>query len=166
PSRLRDASTYKILQQSTSVILLGALTENGRNVPPKPDRINWLTAARHILRGQHIASQIQGKTYKTVCSEIEEYWRHKFYIALSDNSLRKREYFSDLGCPSWPENIEISSALVVIDFSNWQEDVVDPLGSVNREKLMKVGGGFKGAAGRGLESYVVQFEEIKANQVS
>jgi hypothetical protein len=141
------------------------LTEGGGSVPPKANRLNWLTTARHLLRGRKIAVQIQSDTYKTVYAEIEEYWRHKVYVALSHDSLRRWTYYADQTAPEWPENIEISSALVVIDFSNWNENTDDPTDLVDRESLMKSGGGLKGGyAGRGLESYITRFEEIKAQR--
>lgn len=154
------AQVQKSLQWAHDV-----LTENGNNVPPRPDRLNWLTAARHLLRAQKIAAQISSETYNTIYAEIEEYWRHRFYIALSHDSLRNRAYFSDKDNPAWPENIEVSSALVIVDFSNWKKDAPDPTDSVDREDLMKNGSGLKGGfAGRGLEAYIAHFEEIKAQR--
>ncbi|MDP2265523.1 MAG: hypothetical protein Q8J70_03130 [Thiobacillus sp.] len=139
------------------------LTNVGREIPPKPDRINWLTSARHLLRAGDIAGQISSSTYRKIADEVEEYWRTKFYLALSDEALRKWIYFADQSQPEWPENIEISSALVIIDFSNWKADAVDPTDYVDRSALKKRGG-LKGGAGRGLESYLCRFEEIKAQR--
>lgn len=96
--------------------LYNALTDSGENVPPRADRLNWLTSARHILRAKRIQFQITYPTYITIADEMEEYWRHKFYLTLSDRTLRNRQYFINRDTPAWPENIEISSALVVVDF--------------------------------------------------
>jgi hypothetical protein len=141
------------------------LTENGRSIPPQANRLNWLTCARHLRRALDISKHISGSTYKTVYAEIEEYWRHMFYTSLDHESLRGRRYFEDPSDPEWPENIEITSALVIANFSAWNKATVDPLDSVVRQDLMNPDNGFRTvAAGRGLESYIVHFEEIKAQR--
>ena len=141
------------------------LNDEGRSLPPKPDRLTWLTSARHLLRAKRLRLQIQSSTYGTVADELEEYWRHKFYVALANDELRSWTYFANAKSPDWPENIEISSALVVVDFSNWKEGAADPTDDVDREFLIKQGGGLKGGyAGRGLEAYLCRFEEIKVTR--
>lgn len=142
-----------------------SLTDDGRSIPPKADRLNWLTASRHILRAKNIGSQITHPTYKTIAEEVEEYWRHKFYLALSDPALRDWHYFIDRDKPAWPENIEITSALVIVDFSNWKQGAIDPTDSVDREHLIKHASGVKGGnAGRGLETYISHLEELQASR--
>ncbi|GAB2627861.1 hypothetical protein [Novilysobacter erysipheiresistens] len=137
------------------------LTSDGTDVPPKADRFNWLTAARHILRAKKIQAQITHKTYITIAEEIEEFWRHKYYLALADRSLRNWHYFMDKSKSAWPENIEITSALVVVEFSNWKEGMLDPTDSVDREALIN-GGGLKGGnAGFGLRTYIQHLESLK-----
>lgn len=141
------------------------LTDEGRSLPPRPDRLIWLTSARHLLRAKRLRQQIKGSTYGTVADEFEEYWRYKCYVALASDELRKWTYFASTENPDWPENIEISSALVVVDFSNWKENAADPTDEVDRDFLMKKGGGLKGGyAGRGLQAYLCRFEEIKATR--
>jgi hypothetical protein len=138
------------------------LTDKEESIPPDANRLNWLTCARHLLRAEKLVKQISSPTYKTVYSEIEEYWRHKFYKALSHDSLRSWSYYSDSAKLDWPENIEISSALVIVGFSNWKEGAADPTDDVNREALIKTGGGIKGGcAGRGLEGYIVRLKQIR-----
>lgn len=141
-----------------------ALTDSGENVPPKADRLNWLTSARHILRAKKIQSQIAYPTYITIADEMEEYWRHKFYLALSDTSLRDWHYFINRDTPAWPENIEISSALVVVDFSNWKDGAPDPTDEVDRGYLMTQGAGIKGGnIGHGLRTYIQHLERLRAS---
>ncbi|MCH4813429.1 hypothetical protein [Vreelandella neptunia] len=137
------------------------LTDNGANIPPVADRLNWLTAARHLLRAKKLGEKVTHSTYKIIFDEIEEYWRHKFYVALSHEPLRRWRYFADDADPDWPENIEISSALVIVDFSNWKDDVEDPTNNVDRAKMIQQGV-LNGQAGRGLKSYMQRFEEIRA----
>lgn len=141
------------------------LTDEGKEIPPKANRLNWLTSARHLLRAKKIADQITSETYRTVFEEIEEYWRHKFYIALSYEQLRSWTYYADQSNLSWPENIEISSALVILNFSNWKTDTLDPLKEIDREALIANRSAFLCVvAGRGLEAYLERFEEIKAER--
>lgn len=162
--RVRERDKELVMQFKNSLHwAYDVLTNEGREIPPKPDRINWLTSARHLLRAIDIKQEITSPTYRTIADEFEEYWRNKFYFALSDDVLRKWTYFADQSNPEWPENIEISSALVIIDFSNWKTDAVDPTDNVDRSALKKTGG-LKGSAGRGLESYLCRFEEIKAQR--
>jgi len=166
--RVREKDKELVVQVQKSLQwAYDVLTEDSKNVPPQPDRLNWLTTARHLLRAQTIADQISSETYKTVYAEIEEYWRHRFYKALSHISLRDRAYFTKKDNPGWPENIEISSALVIVSFSSWKKDAPDPTDSVDRENLIKNSGGLKGGyAGRGLEAYIALFEEIKAQRIA
>lgn len=164
--RIRERDKELLLQvQKSFQWAFDVLTDEGKEAPPKANRLNWLTSARHLLRTKKIADQISSETYRTVFEEIEEYWRHKFYIALSDEQLRSWTYYADQSNLSWPENIEISSALVILDFSNWKKDAPDPLKEMDREALIANRSAFLCvAAGRGLEAYMVRFEEIKAKR--
>lgn len=164
--RERDQDKELTLQfQKSLQWAYDVLTEEGKVIPPKANRLNWLTSARHLLRAQRLREQIKSVTYATVADEFEEYWRHKVYVALAFDELRKSSYFAATENTEWPENIEISSALVVVDFSNWKEGVSDLTDEVDRSYLMKHGAGLKGGyAGRGLEAYLCRFKEIKAAQ--
>lgn len=141
------------------------LTANGSNIPPLPDRLNWLTAARHLLRGQKIAQQISGETYKTVYAELEEYWRHKFSLALADPCFLHESYYSRPEGSMWHENIEISSALVVVDFSKWRKTAVDPIDEVDRSDYIKNRSVLAGHAGRGLEAYMARLGKIRGESI-
>jgi len=160
--RVRDADKELLSQAKTSLEwAYNALTQHGDNIPPKSDRLNWLTCARHILRQNEIAERLQGSTYKIVYAEVRDYWQHKFYLALSDIGLLNPAYFRNKENSAWPENIEISSALVIVDFSNWKEGLRDPTDNVDRAAMMADGNCFKGSAGRGLRSYIRELEEIR-----
>lgn len=143
-----------------------ALTDSGENIPARPDRLNWLASARYVLRAQRISSKISSTVYRTILDQVEDHWRQKFYVALDDPSLLNWTYYGDQSKPEWPENIEISSALVVVDFSNWKTGVQDPTDEVDRDKLMKSGGGLKGRQGHGLEDYIDRLNEIKSQRES
>lgn len=161
--RVRDADKAFLNQAKNSLEwAYNALTRNGEAIPPKADRLNWQACARHILRQNEIALCISGETSQTVYAEIQEYWRHKFHLALSDASLLNPAYFKNQGEPDWPENIDIPSALVVVDFANWQEGAKNPMDGVDQSKMMSEGNCFKGPAGRGLRRYVTELSEIRA----
>lgn len=136
------------------------LVGNDNGNPPPADRLNWLTSARHLIRASKLASQITYPTYRTIYDEVEEYWRHRFYTVLSHDALRQWTYYADQKNSAWPENIEITSALVVLGFANWKDGTPDPTDEANREKLI-ASGALKSRPGRGLESYMVRIEEAR-----
>lgn len=137
-----------------------ALTDNGENVPPKADRLNWLTCARHLLRGSKLASQITSATYKLVYAEVEEFWRHRFYMTLNHESLQSSTYFADQSHRDDSVNIEVRSALVIIDFTAWKENAVDPMDEVDRVAMVhRVSR--NGRPNCGLADYIDLLEEQK-----
>ena len=160
--RTRDADKELVGQALRSLEwAYEALTDNGTTVPPKADRLNWLTSARHLLRHAKLAELIKSETYRLVHAEHEEYWRHKFYLALNHQALLSARYFTVDERSPWPENIEVSSALVIVKFSSWPESRKDPTDEVDRVALTEDGSVFKGQAGRGLRAYVEALEEAR-----
>lgn len=137
------------------------VTDGMENGVPDPCRLKWLTGARHISRYYKLKELLLTDTYKLICEENEEYWRHKFYVLLNQQALRVKQYYVDESNGKWPENIELKSAMIINDFANWQEYKIDPLDDINREELIKNGKPFHGECGRGIESYYCMFEEIK-----
>ena len=162
--RVRD-SDKELLSQSQKSLewAYSALTDQGKNLPPSPNRLNWLTCARHIKRHDELASKIGSATYKTVHAEIEEFWRHKFYLALSGPRLMKSSYFGSVDNQTSQERIHPVSALVVIDFSRWKNNIADPLDGVDQASLVKSGDVFKSVAGRALRTYLYELEALRAN---
>ena len=157
--RIRDADKELLAQAKQSLEwAYNALTEGGKNVPPRANRLNWLTAARHLLRHKLLASQIRSETYRTVHFEVEEYWRHLFYLALDHNELLHPDYFQARTATRSPEYLVPKSAMVVIEFSDWPNDLKDPLDSVDRDAMEQRGHCYRGRAGRGLKRYVDRLE--------
>lgn len=138
------------------------LTEGNSEDVPKANRLNWLTSARHIVRYSALQKLIQTETYKLICAEKEEYWRYKFYVLLDHQELRKSDYYTDKLNNDWPENIELTSAMVINDFANWSDGTIDPLDVIEQSALIEHGKPFNGKCGRGIQSYYCKFEEIKA----
>ena len=125
---------------------------------PEANRLNWLTAARHILAYQEIRKGVNREPYSRIVEDFEEFWRHRFYLALSDMRLSRYSYWS---APD-PQlvNIDFTSALVVVDFSGWPEGKADPAELTDDEReALSSRNGFKGNAGRGLKQYLGMIEQ-------
>lgn len=157
--RVRERDKEYVAQFRTSLEwAFSALAEDDGHVP-RPDRLNWLTAARHLLRARRIRDLIQHPTYVTIADEIEEHWRHRFYLVLAHPDLLSSRYFMDPEHPAWPERIEVTSALVVVNFANWKDDVADPTDEVDRAALLRQ---LKGSnAAIGLRAYIEHLRDLK-----
>lgn len=160
--RVRDADKELLAQAQKSLEwAYNSLTDNNTSIPPKPVRLNWLNSARHLLRYSKIAMRIRSETYMIIQAELREHWRHQFYLALNHDALQSNRYYENLEVQSWLENIEVSSALVVVSFSNWPKDLKDPTDEVDRSALLTDTEALKGKAGRGLRSYISRLAEAK-----
>ena len=115
------------------------------DTPPTPNRVAWLTSARHIRRYERILKKIKSVEYKLVCEQEEEHWRNQFYISLIPkgggyNGLPLQYY----QCKT-PENntddspLEEGSVAIVYDFAAWQPDQVDEMASVNIQEIIDKG---------------------------
>ena len=131
-----------------------ALTEGDDSAIPKPKRINWLTTARHISRFSKLKASLQTDTYKLICEENEEYWRHRFYTLLNNGKLASRDYYMSKKDRTTFEGIEPISAMVINNFSVWPDSKVDVLDQITPEELIKTGNPFRGSCGRGIRSYM------------
>lgn len=99
------------------------LTENGKNLPPKIDRLCWLESARAIERFLEFEADISFHDLKNLLASRKEHWRHRFYVVLSDPLLNNVGYFSGDN----DKKIDDQSAFVVIKFSQWEAGQDDPL---------------------------------------
>lgn len=131
------------------------LTVDGINGLRESRRIAWLTAARHLRRAEALARSIQTPVFQTIQSEEEEYWQHKFYLALSQPLLSKASFFGDWENAHDNARIEPTSAAVVAAFSRWKEDAKDPLADIDIGELLERDGviGLTGPS-RGLDKYI------------
>lgn len=106
-----------------------SLTDHGKNVSPPPaDRLNWLTAARHLETYKCLKARLKTNLYSVLCEENEEYWRHQFYIALLRNPMHTVSYYQN-------GNIEPLSAIALFHFASWPKNKKDPLESIDVEAL-------------------------------
>ncbi|WP_397474235.1 hypothetical protein [Pusillimonas sp.] len=111
-----------------------ALTDKGQKAsPPAADRLNWLTAARHIVRYRMIKDKIfWAKTHRLLCEEHEEYWRHQFYVCLSlgrERHALHRDYYKS-------GEIEPQAAIIVHGFAEWPGGMCDPIDTVDMKKTL------------------------------
>ncbi len=114
-----------------------ALTDNGESVsPPKASRLNWLTAARYIMRFYALRKNLMTERYKLICDENAEQWRHEFYKLLKSNEFNNPGYFSGKHMLQSSENIEPNSAVVIIEFARWSETYEDPIDSYDYKKTI------------------------------
>lgn len=142
------------------------LTDGGSSIPPTADRLKWLTCARHLLRAQKLMKQVKTQEWITIVEDHEEFWRHKFNLAMGSLNLRDWRYFANsAGNAIIRENIEITSAMVVVDFGNWRKGRSDITDEVSREELIANGNPYSGSAGRGLQAYVNVLQRERMERV-
>ncbi|MEB2318252.1 MAG: hypothetical protein OZ935_06220 [Pseudomonadota bacterium] len=125
-----------------------ALTAGGKEIrPPPPDRLNWLTCARHIVRYQSLKGRIRTKLHRLLCEEHEEFWRHQFYLALDSKDLLQTSYYAEVPAPQCRPQIEPRSALIIHAFAQWSEGKPDPVDSVDIDALLRDGKVLNGRVG-------------------
>jgi hypothetical protein len=120
--------------------------------PPAADRLNWLTAARHIERYKALKKSITNKTHLTICEEQEEYWRHKFYTCLDSPDLFHQTYYMEKLTSPITSGVEPRSALVVHAFAKWPDGRADPIDKVDAASLIRDGKALEG--NYGLRDYL------------
>lgn len=128
------------------------LTQDGTSInPPAPDRLNWLTAARHIQAYKSLRSELKTKLYKRLCRENEEHWRHQFYTAILRNRIHQISYF-EMG------PLEPRSTVVIFAFAAWPRDRIDSIDALDVEELFGESELLKGNTG--LRGYLERFPEF------
>lgn len=137
-----------------------ALSSNGAHVrPPAPDRLNWLTSARHLEQYKTLKGKISFKIHSIVCEEHEEYWRHQFYLCLDVTSIRPSSYYEEKREPKRQLGIEPRSAIIIYHFASWPEGKIDPIESASVEQMLHDGSVLNGNPG--LRYYLNGFEKYR-----
>ncbi len=125
-------------------------TEMREDGHPVADRLNWLTAARHLESFKELKSRLKTKLYSRLCAEHEEHWRHEFYKVLLRERINHPSYYRD-------GKIEPRSALVIYEFMSWPEwredriDVLDVEAMYRNPKILP--------GNIGLSTYLADFAE-------
>lgn len=141
----QQAKTYEAIRSQAEKSLAAAydvLTNGGTSIPPAQNRLNWLTAARHILRYKKLKLKLRG-VHQTVVDEVEEYWRHRMYLAVAPlerafGYYSPRQNLMEPDEESELEEIDAKSALVVLMFAEWPPDLTDPLDEVTASSYAPV----------------------------
>lgn len=128
---------------------LNAAQQDGNR--PAPDRLNWLTAARHLESFKDLRGRLKTKLYRRLCAEHEEHWRHEFYQSLLKDRIVNVSYF-DAG------PIEPRSAVVIYGFAAWPESRRDPIDVADYEAIFQQSDILKGNIG--LKQYLSRFPEF------
>jgi hypothetical protein len=97
-----------------------AIADGNHRIPPDPDRLAWLTAARLIVEYRETKKMISDRSIFRECESHEEYWRHQFYIWLSPLEIGAVGFYQ-----TGP--IDKTSAVVVHSFADWPDGRIDPL---------------------------------------
>jgi hypothetical protein len=137
-----------------------ALTQGqGESPTPLPDRLNWLTAARHIQSYSTLKKRVSEMAHREVLESHEEEWRHRFYVSLGrNNSIFPVGYYSQYVEPVDRRSpVEPRSALIVHDFANWPEGKMDPLEEADIPSILSSHKVFMGQPG--LEMYIQDWQE-------
>ena len=135
-----------------------ALSNDGRNAkPPLADRLNWLTAARHLQGYKALKARVKTTLFRSLCEEHEEFWRHEFYLCLDRHNIHDESYYA--GPPSEPgEQIEPKSALIIHGFASWPTGKTDPIDSVDIKALLRKSDPLTGNIG--LSTYLRRFPKL------
>lgn len=135
-----------------------ALTEGETNPPLKPNRLNWLTAARQILNYRNLKSRILSKEYVLICEQAEEYWRHRFYLILqAEKDVEVNGITQLVPLNVIYQGLERRSVVVVHDFVSWAKERKDVLDEFDALEVLKESDIPKGNPS--LELYLRQYSE-------
>jgi hypothetical protein len=135
----RNTESKNYLDQAVLALerAYAALTEDGANVaPPTPNRLNWLTAARHIESYKKLKARIKLRSLQFVCEDHEEYWRHRFYLALAMHRITDIAYYAGTG-PAGRQPLNTTSLIVVYGFATWPEGKPDMLDQVDEQEILR-----------------------------
>lgn len=138
------------------------LAPAGETEEPIRDRVAWLTAARHICAYLELKAKLKTSLYKTLCDEQEEHWRHKTYLVIS--RISSSQFFSWVNANKFSEeNIDPTSAAVVLAYSSWPPDKRDKIDEISLAGLVSDADLFS-AKHRHFRDYVAeQFPHIFAD---
>lgn len=146
----RAQKSQKLLDQAILSLerAYEALSSDGQKIqPPNPDRLNWLTAARHIEQYKRLKMLIECNEHQLICEEQEEYWRHRFYVCLDAPTLLLKDYYKEQTQPHNRPGIEPKSAIIVHDFAKWPDGKQDPIDLANVDAILKLGKVLQGNIG-------------------
>jgi len=147
-----DAEIFKesilALERAFRSLMLNA----GEDGQPAPDRLNWLTSARHIESYKSLRRSLKTTLYKRLSEEHEEHWRHEFYLKLFNRDRITQPSYFEAG------PIEPRSAIVIYGFAAWPHTRKDPIDILDLEQLFQESDILKG--NYGLQQYLAKFPQF------
>lgn len=125
-----EAEHDRALLAELKLILERAYSEleckTGKHTVVRPERLAWLTSARHLCSYKKLKGSLKTDLHRTLCNEHEEFWRHHFYLLLEN--IDNQNFFKATGTSG--EEIELRSAATVLAFSTWPASLNDPISEV------------------------------------
>lgn len=88
-------------------------------------RYTWLATSRMLLRFKRLKAQLQIISYQDACLSDEDFWRHRFYCALSSAQQPLTTILKSSPGMSVDKQIEPRSALVILEFASMNADPID-----------------------------------------
>jgi len=134
-----------------------ALTDDGRCEHARPDRLVWLTAARHIETYKVLKQGVTEPSHKVLCEDHEEYWRHRVYLAIDMHALHQPGWY-DEDRATGKSALAPPSLLIVYGFASWPAGKDDP---IDRADLAGIAASHDVRKGNhGLKIYLEKYPKI------
>ncbi|WP_319409122.1 hypothetical protein [uncultured Desulfosarcina sp.] len=138
-----DKELFENLKNSLESAYAAITVDEAKSPTPSDQRIDWLTAARHIQRYRELRQNFETRLFQVLMDEQEEYWRNKFYILLK--TIKSGSFFQSIDSEMEEECIDVRSAAVVYSFAQWKKGFGDPMENVELEEMIKEYGLFSSA---------------------
>lgn len=136
-----------------------AFSNDGKNIkPPLADRVNWLTAARHLQGYKALKARVKTTLFRSLCEEHEEFWRHQFYLCLGRHNIRDASYYEGDLRSEFREQIDPTSAIIIHSFASWPIGKTDSIDTVDIAALLQESDPLKGNTG--LNTYLRSFPRL------
>jgi hypothetical protein len=117
---------------------------------PTSRRYKWLATSRLLLRFKKLKDQLRTIPYQDACLGDEDFWRHKFYTAISRLHAPLHSVLNPSSPTDVDNQIEPRSALVVLGFCMIDADSID---EVDEFKMYR---GVKGRWGLQVDDFFEQ----------
>lgn len=153
----RDRESKNHLDQAILALTRAyeALTRDGKVLAPvAPDRLNWLTAARHIEAYKVFKQFVTEPSHRVICEDTEEYWRHRFYVALDMYNILDLAYYEKDTSTNKSE-LAVPSLIIVYGFASWPDGKSDPITQADLVRIIDQHDLRKGNLG--LRLYIEKF---------
>ena len=136
-----------------------ALTDDGKSEHARPDRMNWLTAARHIETYKVLKRGVTEPSHKVLCEDHEEYWRHRIHLAVNMYNIMQPGWY-DGDYATQKSGLYPPSLLIIYGFASWPENKEDPIDHADLAGIAREHDVRKGNIG--LEIYLAKYPKITA----